>query len=299
MKDKNTHLCCKIPAMKGKSVCKECSKKGLPVKGITLKNLVKSTKLKDLKELEGFYFCQTSECDVVYFNNNINSYLYKNDIKVRVGIKEKKEPIPICYCFGWTKQRILNQIKETGHSTAIEEITRMVKEGKCACVIKNPSGRCCLSDVKKIVEEGLRHYKTNKRKVLFICTHNSARSQMAEGFLKSLYGNHYEVYSAGTKPFEINPYAIEVMKEIGIDISSQHSKSIDEFRNMKFDFVITICDHAKQTCPFFPRSKKYLHYNFEDPSVFEGEENEKFKIFQQVRDKIKDWIIKTFGDRSD
>ena len=109
-----------------------------------------------------------------------------------------------------------------------------------------------------------------KKKVLLICTHNSARSQMAEGLLNALYGNKYKAYSAGTKPSFVNPYAIEVMAEIGIDISKHRSKSIDEFQGITFDYVITVCDNAKATCPFSPGAGEYLHKSFDDPSDFNG-----------------------------
>lgn len=134
-----------------------------------------------------------------------------------------------------------------------------------------------------------------KKRVLFICTHNSARSQMAEAFLRFLYGNRYEVYSAGTEPKEINPYAIKVMEEIGIDISKQRSKSIEELLGMDFDHVITVCDKAKEACPFFPGGKNYTHKGFEDPSEFNGSDKEKLDFFRRIRDEIRDWIEKTFG----
>ena len=133
-----------------------------------------------------------------------------------------------------------------------------------------------------------------KKKVLFICTHNSARSQMAEGLLKSLYGKCFEVYSAGTKPTRVSPYAVKVMKEIGIDISNQRSKSIDEFEGIEFDYVITVCDSAKEECPFFP-GKVVIHKSFPDPSSYEGTEEEKLQFFRKVRDTIKDWIEDFFG----
>lgn len=122
---------------------------------------------------------------------------------------------------------------------------------------------------------------------------------MAEGILKSLYGEKYEVYSAGTDPTNINPFAIEVMEEIGIDISKNRSKSIKEFLNMEFDLVVTVCDSAKESCPFFPGGKRYIHKSFEDPSQFKGEEIETLAVFRRVRDEIKDWIEKTFGENSE
>ncbi len=134
-----------------------------------------------------------------------------------------------------------------------------------------------------------------KKRVLFICTHNSARSQMAEGLLRALYGDHYEAYSAGSEPSSVNLYAIKVMEEIGIDISTHLSKSVEEFRGMKFECVITVCDHAKEACPFFPGGKKYLHKGFYDPSEFNGREEEKMAVFRRVRDEIRSWIERTFG----
>jgi len=134
-----------------------------------------------------------------------------------------------------------------------------------------------------------------KKKVLFICTHNSARSQMAEVFLKTLYPDDYEACSAGTEPTEINPYAIEVMEEIDIDISRQMAKSINEFIDERFDYVITVCDQARESCPFFP-GVKIIHKSFQDPVQFEGTVEEILAKFQKVRDEIKEWIEKAFKD---
>ncbi len=131
-----------------------------------------------------------------------------------------------------------------------------------------------------------------KKRVLFICTHNSARSQMAEGFLNALKGDRYEAYSAGIEPGRINPYAVKAMAEVGIDISTHRSKSIEEFRGENFDYVVTVCDHAKEACPFFP-GERILHKGFKDPSEFKGTEDEILEKVRDVRDEIKDWIEKT------
>jgi len=133
-----------------------------------------------------------------------------------------------------------------------------------------------------------------KKRVLFICTHNSARSQMAEGFLSAFYGDKYEAYSAGTEPTKVNPYAVKVMAETGIDISTHRSKSIEEFREKNFDYVVTVCDYAKEACPFFP-GEKILHKGFEDLSEFRGTQEEVLREVRRLRDEIKEWIHKTFG----
>ncbi len=135
----------------------------------------------------------------------------------------------------------------------------------------------------------------SRKKVLFICTHNSARSQMAEGILRTLYGDRYEVYSAGTHPAGVNSYAVKVMAEIGIDISQHASKSIARFKKIPFDYVITLCDKAKQTCPFFPGAKKLIHKGFRDPSQFTSSPLDALAHFRQTRDEINDWIRKTFN----
>ena len=135
----------------------------------------------------------------------------------------------------------------------------------------------------------------NKKKVLFICTHNSFRSQIAGGLLNFFYGSSYEAYSAGIKPTNMNPYAVKVMKEIGIDLSKHYSKSIEDFKGTKFDLVVTVCDNAKETCPFFP-GKKIIHKGFKDPTNFNGSIEETLDFFRKIRDEIKTWIIETFGE---
>jgi len=135
-----------------------------------------------------------------------------------------------------------------------------------------------------------------KTQVLFICTHNSARSQMAEGLLNTFYGDKYVAYSGGIKPSTVNPYVVKVMAEIGIDISTHRSKSIEEFCGKNFNYVITVCDHAKEACPFFP-GEKILHASFNDPSKFKGSNKEILEKVKQVRDEIKDWLVNIFGQK--
>jgi len=122
---------------------------------------------------------------------------------------------------------------------------------------------------------------------------------MAEGLLNALYGNGYEAFSAGTKPATVNPYAINTMTEISIDISRNRSKGVDKFQGITFDYVVTVCDNAKADCPFFPGTAEYLHKSFDDPSDLDGTEDEKLTCFRRVRDEIKDWLIKTFGKKDE
>ncbi len=129
--------------------------------------------------------------------------------------------------------------------------------------------------------------------VLFICTHNSARSQMAEAFLNALCGDRSEAKSAGVTPTQINPYVAKVMAEIGIDLSTHRSKSILEFQGQTFNYVVTVCDAAREACPFFPGEKE-IHKSFPDPSQFKGTEAEILENVRKVRDEIRDWIQQTF-----
>lgn len=127
-------------------------------------------------------------------------------------------------------------------------------------------------------------------KILVICTGNSARSQMAEGFFKALGKDRIDAKSAGTHPSTVNPLAIRVMEEAGIDISSHTSKSFKQFWGETFDFVITVCDRAKEECPYFPGAKNYIHHGFEDPAAFSGTDEEKLLFFRNVRDAIMTWV---------
>jgi arsenate reductase (thioredoxin) len=140
------------------------------------------------------------------------------------------------------------------------------------------------------------NYKKDKEKILFLCTHNSARSQMAEGLINTLYRDSYEAFSAGTDPLWVYPYAIEVMEEIGIDISQAHAKSFDEFISKTFDYVVTVCDNAKEQCPVFPNTQSMIHKSFENPSSIQGNGEETLQAFRKTRDAMKIWLTKKFGE---
>jgi arsenate reductase len=127
---------------------------------------------------------------------------------------------------------------------------------------------------------------SERKRVLILCTGNSARSQMAEGLLRQLGGDLFEVASAGVLPTHVRPEAIAAMRELGIDISAHRSKSVDEFSAQEFDYVITVCDHANERCPVFPGKTQRIHWSFDDPALAPGDEMERLAIFRRVRDEI-------------
>jgi arsenate reductase len=127
------------------------------------------------------------------------------------------------------------------------------------------------------------------KRVLVLCTGNSCRSQIAEGYLRHFAGKDWEIYSAGVETHGVNPRAIAVMKEDGIDISGHTSNNIDEYINLKFDYIITVCDNANENCPFFPGKAERFHHNFPDPAKAKGTEEDIMNEFRKVRDMIKDY----------
>jgi arsenate reductase len=127
-------------------------------------------------------------------------------------------------------------------------------------------------------------------RVLFLCTHNSARSQMAEGLLRAFGNDAFEVFSAGTEATRVRPEAIAVMRELGIDISDQTSKTLERFVGEPFDEVITVCDQANETCPIFPRARHQRHWSIDDPSQIQGSEEERLAAFRKARDELRQRI---------
>jgi arsenate reductase len=132
------------------------------------------------------------------------------------------------------------------------------------------------------------------QRVLILCTGNSARSQMAEGLLRHLAGDRFEVFSAGTRPSVVNPLAIQAMAERGLDISQQHSKHLDKYRQESFDYVITVCDDAAETCPVFPGRAERIHWSFPDPAAVDGQETARGQAFRETRDgleaRLREWL---------
>ena len=136
-----------------------------------------------------------------------------------------------------------------------------------------------------------------RSKVLFLCTHNSARSQMAEGFLRHLAGEHFEVASAGTDATRVHPLAVRAMREVGVDLSTHTSKTLDGLVDRPWDYVITVCDSANERCPLFPGHTTRLHWSFDDPSRTTGSEDERLDTFRRVRDgiqmRLREWLAST------
>jgi arsenate reductase len=130
----------------------------------------------------------------------------------------------------------------------------------------------------------------DKKRVLILCTGNSARSQMAEGLLRHDVGDRFTVESAGTNPSTVRPEAIAVMKEVGIDIASHRSKHVDEFAGQDFDYVLTVCDNAKKSCPVFFGKATRLHHSFNDPAAAEGSEEKRIDAFRKVRDELRAYL---------
>jgi arsenate reductase len=137
-----------------------------------------------------------------------------------------------------------------------------------------------------------------KQRVLILCTGNSARSQMAEGILRNLNGEKYDIESAGTQPSHVRPEAVAAMREIGIDISNHRSKSVDEFAGQDFDYVITVCDNANELCPVYPAGTERIHWNFSDPAAVTGSEEVRLAAFRNVRDEILERLQERFGPES-
>jgi arsenate reductase len=158
------------------------------------------------------------------------------------------------------------------------EVKHLVDINKFLAIVKCP---------RKLIAGG------KMKNVLFICTHNSVRSQMAEGLVNALYSKVLTAKSAGTKPGQVHPLAIEVMAELDIDISKQRSKGLAEFKGQEFDYVVMVCSNAAETCPFFPGGKEQIHHGFDDPVEVEGTKEEKLQAFRKSRNEINKWIIDT------
>src|SRR5277367_4197368 len=190
----------------------------------------------------------------------------------------------------WSPATRCRPIVATRNRTRLGSTTLTVTSGKCSWCWKTT----CLRDRahKKLlaappaVAHPHRSTPMSKARVLFLCTGNSARSQMAEGYLRHVAGNEFEPLSAGIEPKGLNPLAVEAMQEIGIDISRQASKDVRELLGQAIPYVITVCDNAKARCPIFPRTYKFLHWSLEDPAETPGSHDEKLAVFRQVRDEI-------------
>ncbi len=136
------------------------------------------------------------------------------------------------------------------------------------------------------------------KKILVLCTGNSARSQMGEGLFRAEGGGGFEIFSAGTKPGSVRPEAIAVMQEIGIDLSGHRSKSVDEFSGQSFDYVVTVCDNARDACPVFPAGAQRIHWSFEDPAAVQGAELQRLAAFRRIREQIHERVRTFYRERA-
>ena len=145
-------------------------------------------------------------------------------------------------------------------------------------------------DASNVVVAHSQKAMPTKKRILILCTGNSARSQMAEGLMRHDAGDRFEVFSAGTKPSQVRPEAIAAMRELGIDISGHRSKSVEEFSGQTFDYVLTVCDNAKESCPIFPGKTVPVHQNFEDPAAIQGSQEDRIALFRRVRDEVREYL---------
>ena len=133
----------------------------------------------------------------------------------------------------------------------------------------------------------------HRQKILFLCTGNSCRSQMAQAWTREIHGERFEVYSAGIEPREVDPRAVQVMAEVGVDMRAQRSKHVDELADVEFDYVVTVCDNAREHCPFFPAKVRVLHKSFDDPPYLardSSSEDEALEHYRRIRDEISVYI---------
>ncbi len=138
----------------------------------------------------------------------------------------------------------------------------------------------------------------NRKRLLVLCTGNSARSQMAEGLFRHAGGQNWEVFSAGTKASFVRPEAMAAMREIGIDISAHRSKAVNEFTAQEFDYIVTVCDNARDNCPVFPGQARRIHWSLEDPAAVQGGEDVRLQAFRRIRDEIRDRVGRFFEEQT-
>ncbi|MBN1323468.1 MAG: arsenate reductase ArsC [Methanotrichaceae archaeon] len=147
------------------------------------------------------------------------------------------------------------------------------------------------------MDDGRIGDEDRRKAILFLCTHNSARSQMAEGLMNALFGDRFKAYSAGVEPTFVDPHAVAALAEVDVDISHQRSKGLDDLRRWDFDIVVTVCDRAAEACPMFPGARFVIHRSFPDPALAQGSEEEAMEAFRLVRDDIRQWLEETFGSK--
>lgn len=260
----------------GTEVCPECGHPGERIHNATVKSMVAGQDVGD----HDYSLCPNPACEVVYFRQ---AHVFrKGDVRVRVWFKETEEPLPICYCSNLTRHEIVEAVK-AGNTTieAVRKATGAMTTGKC--LTENPTGRCCHKVFQEIIV-------TQPISILFLCTGNSCRSQMAEGWTNFLHAGRIAAFSAGTEPGTVNPRAVKVMAEAGVDLSGHRAKHLKEFLGQPFDYVVTLCDNAQAVCPVFPGAGRTVHAGFPDPAQASGTPEEVLEEFRRVRDQLREFV---------
>ena len=152
--------CCapKNTASDHRTICKQCSQKAKTVDAVTLYHMLRNQFLSAIQKEAAYYFCESKDCTVVYFNNETDQYFTKDDVRIRIGLKETESPIQVCYCFDYTEESIREEVERTSTSTATEEIAAKVQAGLCACEVRNPAGRCCLGNVRATIKKLMNRF---------------------------------------------------------------------------------------------------------------------------------------------
>jgi len=279
-------------------LCHECGTVVYPVPWKTVKNLAKL--VPTAAENKKWYACLNKNCSVAYCSSD--AAISINDLQVPLWYKDSGKDVPICYCSKITRDEIKKAVAKGAFTIKdVQEITGKNITGKC--LTENPLGKCCKNVFMRTIKEAQESIKLEKKepkinkklKILFLCTGNSCRSQMAEGWAKYLKSDCVEPYSAGVEVHGLNQYAVKVMAEAGVDISKHKSKHLNELKDIQFDWVITVCDSANESCPVFPGDVKRFHVSFDDPPKLAKNaksEEEAISYYRRVRDEIRAFIEK-------
>jgi arsenate reductase (thioredoxin) len=276
-------------------LCPECGLIAYPVPVEVVQNF--TSVVEDANKNERWHACINRTCTVAYFTEGF--LVRRNNCRHPLWYKDSGENVPVCYCSKLTRGEIKMAVR-AGCRTIDEVQQTAGKNITGNCRSENPLGECCrnvfLKTMNDTIAELAQEQPNNKKlRILFLCTGNSCRSQMAEGWTRQLKGDSIEVYSAGIETHGLNQFAVKVMAEVGVDISHHRSKNIVEVKHLPFDWVITVCDAANESCPLFPGQVKRFHVSFDDPPKLAknaATEEEALAHYRRVRDEIREFVDK-------